>query len=1810
MKKAFLVSISIILFALPTFAAVPVCLFQDNLSGPASGGEGGNGTYIVLRGKNFGVTQSNSKVTINGHAPAQYFNWDMADATGNYETIGLQIASGTKGTGAIVVSTADGSCQFSTATITGLSISSGVTTFTYSGAQLVAGQQVYVNGLTSAPGKPLAARGYTVLSEGLTSSQFEVNTLDASNVSFTSDSGTAGNGGFTVTSGKLYFVGPSADTSPPGTCAAMKSANSYSEPWGMTNVHNHDTFTLVALTSGGKGYSEANPVSTTGGHGTGMTLDITAVGSGGVITALQVFDGDSSGTDYRVGDVVTLAQSGASGGTATVIGYDEQLYTPSSQRTPETYYSCLSPGDTMVFLNGVDFTYGDGTNLHTSLALAYSGSSGNPITFMARPGATVTIGGQDTVNYGARGGASSYLNFYGINFIGSQQNGAAIIAQTSNTAGDQMRLVGTTEQCADCSASSGDLLGGWNVAYETRTQSVGQWIYGNWIYNAGCSNPGGVSNKQYHFIYVNGNGIEIGWNRIGGTGSTAGCAQNGIQLNYYEDNSIGFGNFSAHDNDITGAIGSGINMASVDPSIGPINLYNNVIHHVGLQPASDSASFFTGIAFPGEAPSAGAGTVNVYNNTLWDTSYYLNTSSLYYATSCAMYLGKQSGLTINLVNNIIAQPAYLYTSSANVYFCGAGTSELTGKNNLFYSGSTPRSTSPASSLTSLALPTNPAFVKAADGLFSNYQLQSTSPAIEAGSTSLHSVLDFNGTTRPVPPAIGAFEYGSTSLGDQITVSATPNPATIEEPVTLTATVAQTGNLIPTGNVDFLNGSASLGQASLNGDGTATVVVQSLSAGAYEVVASYSGDASYPPGKSGGFSLQVQSATATGLVASPNPVAAGQTLVLTATVEGSGETSPAGTVSFLSGSNVLGTATLNSVGTATFSIAAPAAGKYSLTAEYTGDASFLASTSSAVSLNVTPAAQSTTTTLVAAPNPVAVGKTLTLTASVKGSGTTVPAGTVSFLNGSTVLGTATLNSSGVATLSTATLALGSHSLTAQYAGNANSLASTSAAVSVTVTAAVQSTTTTLVAAPNPVVAGKTLTLTASVKGSGTTVPAGTVSFLNGVTILGTGTLNSSGVATFPTSALAAGKYSLTAKYAGNANSLASTSTAVSVTVSAPPQSTTTSLAVSPGAVTVGQAVALTATVHSTGATVPAGSVTFFNGKTVLGTVALNASGAATLSTASLAVGAYSFSAEYTGNESFSISTSPAVSLSVRAQATTTGLVASPNPVVAGQALTLTATVKGASTVTPAGTVIFMNGATELGTATLNASGVATLSTATLASGKYTLMAAYAGNASSVSSKSALVSVTVTAKAQSTTTSLAASPNSVIIGQAVALTATVQSTGATKPAGSVTFLNGNTVLGTGVLNASGVATLSTSSLAVGKYNLSAAYAGNAGCLTSTSPAVSVEITPQVTTTNLVASPNPVVAGKVLSLTATVKGSGTALPAGTVTFLNGSAILGTATLNSSGVATLTTSMIFPGTYTLTAQYAGNSSSQSSKSAGVTVVASATVQPTTTSLSASPSAIAVGQALTLTATVHANGAAIPTGAVTFLNGKTVLGTAALNPSGVATLSTASLAAGTYSFTALYTGSAASLTSTSSAVSVTVTAAAQSTTTALAAASNLVTAGQTLTLTATVNRSGIAALNLKAATAQAVQRIPQPTGTVSFMNGSTLLGTGTLSSSGVATLSTASLAPGTYSLTAEYSGSSSSLSSTSTAVSVTVIAEAATVVRGFLLNAPERTQLETSETSGTTLCTLSVPASGTKPGATVTYFSESGSCGQQPTSR
>ena len=78
-------------------------------------------------------------------------------------------------------------------------------------------------------------------------------------------------------------------------------------------------------------------------------------------------------------------------------------------------------------------------------------------------------------------------------------------------------------------------------------------------------------------------------------------------------------------------------------------------------------------------------------------------------------------------------------------------------------------------------------------------------------------------------------------------------------------------------------------------------------------------------------------------------------------------------------------------------------------------------------------------------------------------------------------------------------------------------------------------------------------------------------------------------------------------------------------------------------------------------------------------------------------------------------------------TTTSLTSSANPSVRRQAVTFTATVAVVSpgAGTPAGTVTFNDGATVLGTRTLNASGIATFTTSSLRVGTHTITAVYNG-----------------------------------------------------------------------------------------------------------------------------------------------------------------------------------------------------------------------------------------------------------------------------------------------------------------------------------------------------------------------------------------------------------------------------------------------------------------------------------------------------
>jgi len=200
-----------------------------------------------------------------------------------------------------------------------------------------------------------------------------------------------------------------------------------------------------------------------------------------------------------------------------------------------------------------------------------------------------------------------------------------------------------------------------------------------------------------------------------------------------------------------------------------------------------------------------------------------------------------------------------------------------------------------------------------------------------------------------------------------------------------------------------------------------------------------------PPSIGAYEFQ-RTASSTLLTTSATPTNVAQAVTLTATVTGTGGT-PTGTVTFLDGSVSLGTSTLAS-GSTTFTTAKLSAGAHSITAQYVGDTIFLGSTSSAISQVVQQAAS--TTTLVGSPNPSISGQSVILTATVTGAGA-IPTGAVTFLDGTTSIGTGTL-ASGSATINTAALAVGKHNITASYSGNINFSASASSVLPLVVNAA--------------------------------------------------------------------------------------------------------------------------------------------------------------------------------------------------------------------------------------------------------------------------------------------------------------------------------------------------------------------------------------------------------------------------------------------------------------------------------------------------------------------------------------------------------------------------------------------------------------------------------------------------------------------------------------------------------------------------------------------------------------------------------------
>ena len=558
-------------------------------------------------------------------------------------------------------------------------------------------------------------------------------------------------------------------------------------------------------------------------------------------------------------------------------------------------------------------------------------------------------------------------------------------------------------------------------------------------------------------------------------------------------------------------------------------------------------------------------------------------------------------------------------------------------------------------------------------------------------------------------------------------------------------------------------------------------------------------------------------------------------------------------------------------------------------------------------------------------------------------------------------------------------------------------------------------TSVTASPSSAVPGTAVTMTAAVTvgAGGFSAPTGSVTFSDNGTTVSTQPLDGTGHASYTTSWPANGSHVITAAYSGDANNMPS-SGQTTVLVGATP---TVSLASSLNPAVAGQAVTFTATL--TGGSSPTGTVNFTDGSASLGSSQVSG-GQAALTTSTLSGGTHTITAVYSGDSANNTSTSSPLTETITVAPTTTTLAVSPNPAVAGQYVTLQATVSGG----PApigGSVTFTENGSPLATVAVSA-GSASFATNALPAGSYTLGASYSGDQNHAQSTSPTVSETVNANPHPTTTTVTATPSPAVVGQTVTFTATVS--GGTSPTGTVTFVDdspaGGGTLGTATLSG-GTATLSTAKLAVGSNYVTGTYNGD-GTNPISQGTVDEIINKASTTTTLVASPSSSTFGQSVTLTATV--SGGFGPTGTVTFATGNSTKTTVQL-SGGSASLTTLSPPVGTDTIVATYNGDTDNASS-SGNATETVEAT---STTTLTSSVNPVRHASPVTFTATIATTPSGTPlSGMVTFWMGSTQLGTTTVSGS-TAAFTTSTLPRGTDTITAVYNGSSTVVGSTSNAL-------------------------------------------------------------------------------------------------------------------------------------------------------------------------------------
>jgi hypothetical protein len=545
---------------------------------------------------------------------------------------------------------------------------------------------------------------------------------------------------------------------------------------------------------------------------------------------------------------------------------------------------------------------------------------------------------------------------------------------------------------------------------------------------------------------------------------------------------------------------------------------------------------------------------------------------------------------------------------------------------------------------------------------------------------------------------------------------------------------------------------------------------------------------------------------------------------------------------------------------------------------TAGSTFLASSTVAPLLQEVDEETETVLALTGGTNPSALGTLVTFTATVTalGGGPIQPDGTVTFYDGpaggGAIIGTPQTMVNGTASISTATLTFGQHTITAVYSGDAAKYILGSSG---TLLQDVQATTsTTLVPSPNPSTYGAAVLFTATVLSGGVPATNGTVNFFDGNPLLpanqiGTAALTASGTASFTIATLTVGTHPITAVFVANLDYSASTSPTIQQVVNKGASSTALSALPIPGI--AGLPEALTATVNAAiplapGVLAPTGTVTFvdtFNGvPTTLGTIGLNGGAATINANPPFAPGQHTIVATYNGDLNYNSSSSTFL-LTVNQATTTVTLTSSLNPSPVLAPVTFTAVVTGNGAI-PTGTVTFSDAfggtTTTLGSALLDPTGTARFTVPFSAPGTHTISARYGGDVNDAASTSntfaQLVGLIPTITDLEFSATTGANPQTVLVAVILNSPSTGNAASLPTPTGTVVFsiVNGTTTtpLGTATLDPNGVATL-TPNVPLAGFDVVAAYSGDALHSPSTS---SIILVPNISSNfTLTVLPNPV-------------------------------------------------------------------------------------------------------------------------------------------------------------------------------------------------------------------------------------------------------------------------------------------------------------------------------------------------------------------